>query len=84
MTISSSHNVPSISSIRKAYSCIVPASVLVNIIRIRFIKSEPTMWNYSGDSTADSQEITLTNYGCNYNNANFGDIAANNIALIFI
>ncbi|ERL54832.1 hypothetical protein [Psychrobacter aquaticus] len=66
------------------YSFVVAASALVNRTRVCVIENEPSVWDYTVDTTADSREIALTANVYDYSNLNFGEIKANNSALVLI
>ena len=72
------------SATRGRYSFIVPASALVNKTKVCLIETEPNTWDYTVDTTADSREVTLTDNVYNYNNLDFGEVKANNAALVLI
>lgn len=77
-------NVLNTSTNRGQYSFVVPASALVNKTRVCLIESEPNVWDYPVDTTTDRREVTLTSNVYNYTNLNFGEVAANNAALVLI
>lgn len=76
--------VSSISTSLGRYSFVVAASALVNKTKVCVIENEPSVWDYSIDTTADSREVPLTANVYDYNNVNFGEVQANNAALVLI
>lgn len=66
------------------YTFIVPASALVNKTKVCVIESEPSTWEYTVDTNADNQEATLVANAYSYSNLNFGEVKANNAALVLI
>lgn len=76
--------VSNISTSLGRYSFVVAASALVNKTKVCVFENEPSVWDYSVDTTADSREVPLTANVYDYNNVNFGEVQANNAALVLI
>ena len=83
-TSSNPQTVSNISTSIGRYSFVVAASALANKTKVCVIESEPSVWDYSVDTTADSRDIALIANVYDYNNLNFGEVKANNAALVLI
>lgn len=66
------------------YSFSVSSSALQNRTKVCIIQVEPGNWEYSVDSTTNKREVTLNTGVYNYNNLDFGEVQANNTALVLI
>lgn len=77
----SSANPQTVSSSGK-YNFIVQSGALP--ARVCLVETEPTSWSYSVDTTANTREVTLTNDTYIYNNLDFGEVKADNTALVLI
>ncbi|MGM8889940.1 hypothetical protein ACS8FA_03680 [Psychrobacter sp. 1Y1] len=79
--VTSSANPQTVSSAGK-YSFTVQPDALPT--RACLVETEPTSWDYSVDSTANTREVTLTNGTYIYDNLDFGEVKANNASLVLI
>ena len=77
----SSANPQTVSSSGK-YNFVVQSGALP--ARVCLVETEPTSWSYSVDTTANTREVTLTNNTYIYNNLDFGEVKADNTALVLI
>ena len=75
------------------YSFIVAPSSLINKSKVCLVESEPDPWEYSVDTTTNTHEVTLVNGKLDYKteisangdvirNMDFGEVKANNAALV--
>ena len=83
-TSSNPQTVSNISTSIGRYSFVVAASALANRTKVCVIENEPSAWDYTVDTNADSREITLTTNVYDYSNLNFGEVQANNTALVLV
>ncbi|MBH0005897.1 hypothetical protein [Psychrobacter sp. SWN149] len=79
--VTSSANPQTVSSLGK-YNFVVQSGALPT--RVCLVETEPTSWIYDIDTTANIREVTLTNDIYVYNNLDFGEVQANNTALVLI
>lgn len=79
--VTSSANPQTVSSAGK-YSFTVQPDALPT--RACLVETEPTSWDYSVDTTANTREVTLTNGTYIYDNLDFGEVKANNASLVLI
>lgn len=83
-TSSNPQTVSNISTSIGRYSFVVAASALANRTKVCVIENEPSAWDYTVNTNADSREITLTTNVYDYSNLNFGEVQANNTALVLV
>ncbi|MBP3944945.1 hypothetical protein [Psychrobacter sp. K31L] len=79
--VTRSANPQTVSSLGK-YNFTVQSGALPT--RICLVETEPTSWVYSVDTTANTREVSLTNGTYIYNNLDFGEVKADNTALVLI
>jgi|26BtaG_2_1085354.scaffolds.fasta_scaffold02741_3 hypothetical protein len=79
--VTSSANPQTVSSSGK-YSFTVQPDALPT--RACLVETEPTSWDYSVDTTANTREVSLSNGTYIYNNLDFGEVKANNASLVLI
>ena len=79
--VTSSANPQTVSSLGK-YNFVVQSGALP--ARVCLVETEPTSWIYSIDTTANTREVPLTNGTYIYNNLDFGEVKADNTALVLI
>lgn len=77
----SSANPQTVSSSGK-YNFVVQSGALP--ARVCLVETEPASWSYSVDTTANTREVTFTNNTYIYNNLDFGEVKADNTALVLI
>lgn len=76
--------VSNVSTTRGRYSFTVAVSALANKTKVCVIENEPSVWDYTVDTNADNREVTLVANVYNYSNLDFGEVKANNAALVLI
>lgn len=69
---------------RGRYSFTVAASALVNKTKVCVVENEPSVWDYAVDTNTDNREVTLVANVYTYSNLDFGEVKANNAALVLI
>lgn len=76
--------VSNIQATRGRYNFTVPASALVNKTKVCVVENEPSVWDYAVDTNTDNREVTLVANVYTYSNLDFGEVKANNTALVLI
>ena len=76
--------VSNISTTRGRYSFTVAASALSNKTKVCVIENEPTTWDYTIDTNVNNREVTLVGNVYDYSNLDFGEVKANNAALVLV
>jgi hypothetical protein len=76
--------VSNIQATRGRYNFTVPASALTNRTRVCVVQDEPSTWDYTVDTNTDNREVTLVANVYTYSNLDFGEVKANNAALVLI
>lgn len=69
---------------RGRYSFTVAASALVNKTKVCVVENEPSVWDHAVDTNTDNREVTLVANVYTYSNLDFGEVKANNAALVLI
>jgi hypothetical protein len=66
------------------YSFTVVANVLAKKTKVCLIENEPNAWDYTIDTTTNNREIALIANVFDYSKVDFGEVKANNAALVLI
>lgn len=66
------------------YNFYIPKDSLAVGQTVCLVENEPTDWEYSVDTTTNNREVTIANGKYTYDNLDFGEVTANNTALVLI
>ena len=66
------------------YNFNVPKTSLTVGASVCLVEDEPAEWDYSVDTTANQRSVTITNGKYAYDNLDFGEVKADNTALVLI
>jgi len=66
------------------YSFTVAANILAEKTKVCLIENEPNVWDYTIDTTTNNRELALIANVYDYSKVDFGEVKANNAALVLI
>ena len=82
--VTASSNPQTVLATTGRYSFTVAASALSNKTKVCLIENEPSTWDYVVDTTENKREVALIATTYDYSNLNFGEVKANNTALVLL